>query len=254
LRKELEILIKLQAIDVELYRTERFHREYPEKVKKLEKVIEEEKGKFNQVKERLEKLQKERRQKEKDLEAEAERVKKADEKLSSSKTNKEYQAALKEIEAVKKMNSEREDEILLLMEEIDALQAELKKREGEINNRLKEFGEEERKLKEENQEYELVSEKKKMLREELVRSLELNLLRQYLMIKEKRNGLAVVPVINGTCSGCSMNIPPQVFNEVLTNENIISCPNCSRILYVEKKNGTVDILQSKVDIINTSRA
>lgn len=251
MKKELEILIKLQAVDLEIYRSERFHREYPEKVKKLGKIVEEENKKFNQVKERLEGLQRERRQKEKDLEVEVERIKKAEEKLSSSKTNKEYQAAMKEIEAAKKVNSEKEDEILLLMEEIDALQGELKKKGGELEVRLRECEKERKGLEEEIQKYGVVSQEKKVLREELVRGLELNLLRQYLMVKEKRNGIAVVPVKNGTCSGCSMNIPPQVFNEVLTNESIISCPSCNRILYVEMKGNTVDTSQSTGDTMNT---
>jgi hypothetical protein len=136
------------------------------------------------------------------------------------------------------------------MEEIDSLQVELKKRDEELNFKLKAVEEEERRLGEENQKYGTISEEKKILREELVGNLELNLLRRYLMIKEKRIGLAVVPIIGGTCSGCSMNIPPQVFNEVLTNEQIISCPSCSRILYVENKNDTVETLQPKVDTIN----
>jgi predicted nucleic acid-binding Zn-ribbon protein len=169
LKREIEILIKLQAVDLELYQSERFHQKYPEKLKKLEKKIEEEQVRFQQTKERLEGLQKERKQKEKDLEIEAERVKKAEEKLASVKTNKEYQAAVKEIEMLKQMNSAKEDEILLVMEGIDTLQDEQKKKEKELGEKMKAFQEEKKKLEEEEQKFGAVSEENKVLREDLVR-------------------------------------------------------------------------------------
>jgi hypothetical protein len=252
LKREIEILIKLQAVDLELYQSERFHQKYPEKLKKLEKKIEEEQVRFQQTKERLEGLQKERKQKEKDLEIEAERVKKAEEKLASVKTNKEYQAAVKEIETLKQINSAKEDEILLVMEEIDTLQDEQKKKEKELGEKMKAFQEEKKKLEEEEQKFGAVSEENKVLREDLVRELEINLLRQYMIIKEKRNGLAVVSVKKGTCSGCSMHIPPQLYNDILTNEHIITCPSCNRILYVQNGGKTVDKVQSEVDTVGTS--
>lgn len=252
LKKDLEILIKLQAVDLELCQSERFHREYPEKLKKLEKKIDEEQARVHQVKERLEILQKERKQKEKNLEIEAERIKKAEDKLASVKTNREYQSALKEIETLKQMNSAREDEILVVMEEVDTLQGELKKREKELKEKLQGFQGEKRKLEEEDQKFGSVNEEKKVQREKLVRELEVNLFKQYMKIKEKRNGLAVVRVAKGTCSGCSMHIPPQVYNEVLTNEHIITCPSCNRILYAQNEGNMVDKEQSEVDTINIS--
>ncbi|MGH7828550.1 MAG: C4-type zinc ribbon domain-containing protein [Candidatus Binatia bacterium] len=33
------------------------------------------------------------------------------------------------------------------------------------------------------------------------------------------------------CQGCYMNIPPQLWNEILKNERLNLCPSCHRILY-----------------------
>jgi predicted nucleic acid-binding Zn-ribbon protein len=54
-------------------------------------------------------------------------------------------------------------------------------------------------------------------------------------LKEKRNGIAIVLVKNEGCQGCYVNIPPQMYNEVQKNNEIILCPNCHRILYWENK-------------------
>ena len=43
--------------------------------------------------------------------------------------------------------------------------------------------------------------------------------------------MALAEARGEACSGCYMSIPPQVFVNVKKNENIITCPNCGRILY-----------------------
>ena len=46
-----------------------------------------------------------------------------------------------------------------------------------------------------------------------------------------RNGKAVVETKSEVCLGCHMNIPPQLFNDVKKNEEIVICAYCNRILY-----------------------
>jgi predicted nucleic acid-binding Zn-ribbon protein len=43
--------------------------------------------------------------------------------------------------------------------------------------------------------------------------------------------MAVVEVTGGICQGCYMNIPPQLWNEIIRSEKINLCPSCQRILY-----------------------
>ena len=49
---------------------------------------------------------------------------------------------------------------------------------------------------------------------------------------KKENGLAIAKVRNEVCTGCNMNIPPQLYNEVLKLNRLIQCPNCKKILSV----------------------
>jgi predicted nucleic acid-binding Zn-ribbon protein len=48
---------------------------------------------------------------------------------------------------------------------------------------------------------------------------------------ESSGGIAVTEVKEEVCQGCNMNIPPQLYVEIKSNEEIIQCPQCRRILY-----------------------
>ena len=68
-------------------------------------------------------------------------------------------------------------------------------------------------------------------RDELVGIVDGDLCRRYEMIFSRRGGVAVVPVRGGTCQGCHMHVPPQLYNQLQRNEQLILCPNCQRMLY-----------------------
>jgi predicted nucleic acid-binding Zn-ribbon protein len=68
-------------------------------------------------------------------------------------------------------------------------------------------------------------------RDELVGVVDGDLCRRYEMIFSRRGGVAVVPVRGGTCQGCHMHVPPQLYNQLQRNEQLILCPNCQRMLY-----------------------
>ena len=50
----------------------------------------------------------------------------------------------------------------------------------------------------------------------------------------RRAGVVVVEARGESCSGCFMSIPPQIFVNVKKNAEIITCPNCQRILYYKE--------------------
>jgi uncharacterized protein len=42
-------------------------------------------------------------------------------------------------------------------------------------------------------------------------------------------------VRGGTCQGCHMHVPPQLFNQIQRNEQLILCPNCQRMLFWQRE-------------------
>ena len=45
------------------------------------------------------------------------------------------------------------------------------------------------------------------------------------------HSMPVVPVVNEKCSGCNMSIPMAVIKKLSSQETVMECENCGRILY-----------------------
>ena len=73
--------------------------------------------------------------------------------------------------------------------------------------------------------------------EEIRKKIPAELLRKYEQIKNATRGVAVVAVWKEVCDGCHMSMPPQLYNELQKSNVLITCPNCSRIIYWENRNG-----------------
>ena len=50
------------------------------------------------------------------------------------------------------------------------------------------------------------------------------------------HSMPVVPVVNDKCSGCNMSIPMAVIKKLTSQETVMECENCGRILYYPKTN------------------
>ncbi|MFH0812127.1 MAG: C4-type zinc ribbon domain-containing protein [Pseudomonadota bacterium] len=235
MQNQLELLKQLQYIDNTIAKIEKSTLEFPIKMKQLEKEFERRKQKLEKEKAALEEIQGERRKKEQRLRLETERMQKSQDKLLLVKTNKEYQAVLKEIDDVKQTNSDLETEILIHMETTDKLAQEIKEQEIHYRTWLKEFERQTMILQSEVEKSGEELENQRRLRMEVVGKIDPDVIKRYEMLREKRQGLAVVSIRDGLCQGCNMNIPPQKFLEIRKNDNtIMDCPFCSRILYFDE--------------------
>jgi predicted nucleic acid-binding Zn-ribbon protein len=57
------------------------------------------------------------------------------------------------------------------------------------------------------------------------------ILELYERVRKARRGVALAEARDGACTACNVLLRPQVYNEVRTNESIVTCETCSRILY-----------------------
>lgn len=227
-------LIRLQELDLKILALERKKAELPQSLKEAEEALEKKRKALEELKQRLEELTLKKKLEEDELEEEYKRLKRSQNRLMQIRGSREYQALLREIEEIKKANKQREENIFKLMEELEALQTqektlaeeleELEKRVAEERDRFQAFCE---KLEEEKGSY--LKE-----REGLVSQIPQSLLRRYDFIRQRKGGLAVVGVENGTCEGCHMHIPPQLFNELQRDDRYYECPLCRRLIYYKK--------------------
>ncbi len=230
---QLKVLIELQKLDGEIYRLRRELGAKPVEAARLK----EEHSKLAQglqaAETRYKSAEVKRNQLETELGLKEQQVKKFQVQMYQVKTNKEYSALQLEIEGLKADKSVLEEEILKLMEEADRVKAQvaserdrLKMEEASLNSRLGLIDQEGQKIK-------VSIEQLQGARTELTPQVDSRVLSQYERILERKEGNALVPVRENSCSGCNMILPPQAINEVMMNTRLIPCESCARILYIE---------------------
>ncbi len=231
MKNQIALLIDIQKIDQVVRTLNTKKQTLPEKAAELDESFRTGKERIDEERTGLEGLSKLHREKEAELKAGQEKLRKARERLLEVKTNKEYQAMLTEIETIEKTNGKIEEEILVLYDRIDERKGALKTHEKEFEAVRTKFETERKRIDEEMASLDGALQEQKALFDALIGNLEHDLRRRYEMIKVRRNGIAIVAVRKGICSGCNMNIPPQLYNDIQRSEQIHCCPNCNRILY-----------------------
>jgi hypothetical protein len=171
----------------------------------------------------------------KKLELEVDSKKQQIEKYSlqqfQTKKNEEYRALAHEIETCKETITQLEDQQLELMEQIEAhqkqavaatRQAEEARKDAE--SQLKEIATGEERLKAELSELE-------SNRDQLTAEIEDRTLRQYERLLRGKGDNVVVGIQHGVCGGCHMKFPVQLVVSCQAAKELVTCPNCGRILY-----------------------
>jgi uncharacterized protein len=153
-------------------------------------------------------------------------------KLSQAKNSKEYVAAQREMEATRDSVQTREEEIAKLIEAVQAKEKLLSERADELEILRKSINKDAEVAKKKMAEIEGKIAVIKVDRDKIAAGIKPDVLKRYGAIRMRR-GLAITTVRNGTCQGCNMNVPPQLYNVLQRGDTIETCPYCHRIVYWE---------------------
>lgn len=225
------LLIQLQDCDNRIKAIRKRKEEGPRKIKKAEDDLKHAESVIEEERSRLDALKKERQKIEQEVKELDGKIEKSNLKLSQIKSNKEYTAGLKEIDDLKKSKFITEDRIIAMMEKID----EMEQGTVQLNIKLKELRADMETTRQqilgeiEKLDKELAALEEK--RQGLIKDMDADLLKKYVFLYERRNGLAVSSVVTGVCQTCHLGIPPQKFNELIRGNALMTCPHCHRIMY-----------------------
>jgi hypothetical protein len=61
----------------------------------------------------------------------------------------------------------------------------------------------------------------------------------YQKIRRWAKNTTAVPVRNQACMGCYMALSDKVYSEIIRGEEIVTCPHCGRLLYLEPSDETI---------------
>lgn len=233
--KNLKLLEELQAIDLKLDtwcgEKEALLNEMVALEKKLEDVL----AAIAEKNAELAVMEEEKQSLEENLAAETENIVKSEARLRDIKTQKEYQAVSKEIASAKKIKAEMEEQFLqkiALGEEIKASVAEMEENSKVMATKV---AAQKSEILEKIERLESGIDADTATRQSAVKNIPASVMNRYTMLREKRQGLAVVEARNGSCLGCNMNLPPQVYNNLFKGDNLITCPHCQRLLFLRQE-------------------
>lgn len=71
------------------------------------------------------------------------------------------------------------------------------------------------------------------VKERMAAGIDPLVLRQFEKILNHKEGVGIVSVVEGSCNGCHMAVPPQLICELHSYNRIVNCLHCSRILYID---------------------
>jgi len=234
LKKQMELLYRLQTIDSNIKRSETLKRQFEEETLKLRAELDAEIVKSDAVKQEIEALAKKHREHEAALKGLEDQKRKVQEKMMAIKTNKEYAAAQHEISAIEQAIGKKEEEIIMAMDAVESAKGMVASAESAMQDARRRFDAKKLQAETELSDYLADIEKQRQERAALLEEIKPDMLGTYQQIARVRNGVAVALADNEHCFGCSMKIPPQLYNEVVQGDHLHTCPHCRRILYVDR--------------------
>jgi predicted nucleic acid-binding Zn-ribbon protein len=229
---DLERLIELQHLESVAARARETIATHPQRLADADARLSAARQIVESARQRLKENQEARRTLEKDVAVYQGRLTKFKDQLSAVKTNKEYTAIQHEIATAQTDLGSAEEKVLERMVEADGITADVKQAEAALAADQKVIDAEKKALAEELTNVEAALAKAVAARHDLIKTMERRLLSLFEQVAKVRKGVAICTATrDGLCSVCHVRLRPQVFQEVRTNEKIVQCDSCQRILY-----------------------
>jgi predicted nucleic acid-binding Zn-ribbon protein len=124
-----------------------------------------------------------------------------------------------EIERQQTIVISKKEDLAEAQKELDVASEELEKISTEVNLKLASIDADKGKLFGE--------------REDKTMAIDMKILSFYEKIRIWAKNTAVVPVRKQACYGCYMKLNESTYATVIKSEEIITCPHCGRIMYIE---------------------
>jgi predicted nucleic acid-binding Zn-ribbon protein len=231
LAKQIELLARLQLVDGSLRTKTLEVEEGQRRVAALEEAVSAQTAGTTAAREELAALSARQRDLEARLGAAEAKTKDRRMRITRIRNDKELGMAKRELELLREETSALETELVGVMEQVEAATARVADLETELDRLLREREGEAAALAETVGRLTDDMVRERAERDRLIGTVDDELRRKYEMIFSRRSGLAVVEVRDGTCLGCRMRVPPQLYNQILRNDQVFLCPSCQRILY-----------------------
>lgn len=161
--------------------------------------------------------------------------------LNTAKSNKEYAAILTELNTTKADSSKVETQTLELMKIIDADQILCDQISQQIEQVKNELNEIRKQSEEQAKKYEAEIAAIEQQWQQAAKDVPTEALEIFKRVAETYDGEAIAGIEvhdhrSGiyTCGGCFMSLTTETANTLMSRDEILRCPNCTRILYLKE--------------------
>lgn len=165
--------------------------------------------------------------------AELENIARSETNMKEIKTNKEFQAVGREITAARKQVTDLEEQLLQKITQIDELAGDLAAKKGRLDELVENSAQHIAAKQTEIDKIQSDIDADIVRREDVVKGIPASLVKKFTTLREQRRGQALAIARDGYCVGCNMQLPPQLYNSLYKNEEILTCPHCQRILILK---------------------
>jgi len=163
--------------------------------------------------------------------------------LNTAKTNKEYAALLTALNTTKADNSKNETQILDLLKDIEADEAECGTIQEQIEQQKQALEQTRKDAEKLATKYQAEIEEIQVEWNQVAETIPKMPLEVFERVAETYDGEALAMVDKQgekteayTCGGCFMGVTAESVNMLMTKDDIIRCPNCTRILVLGSEN------------------
>ncbi len=229
--KQIQQLTVLQKVDDEILTLEAELEAAPRDLAQAEERVGALRDRQGQIQEKIELLGAQQTRLEQEIDDDTMKVRKSKNKLMMVGNTREYHAMMREMDSLEKLNRMREEEKVALTEELSLQKQSLESLGQEIAAQESEVARMRAGLDERLEEGRKQLGSLTKQRQNAGKAVPRPILGRYELIRSRLSNPVIVSVTAGVCSGCNITIPPQIYNDLQKGQQIISCPNCQRLMY-----------------------
>src|SRR2546423_1107099 len=232
---DLEKLKSLQEVDRQIQRLNDEIAALPRRVAAIEDKLAAHKAEVERHKAALKENELSRRKFEHEIEGEQQKISKYRDQSLEVKTNEQYKALMHEIEFAQQSIRAAEDRILQAMLDAEGHEKAIKIAGAELKTESAEVEKEkaEARARTEQDEKELAEWSGQ--RQQLRGGITSEVLAHYVRVVSVRK-TALAEARGQHCLACNVMLRPQKYDEIRSNQHIMTCDSCSRILFYEPAN------------------
>lgn len=224
-------LVELQKVDDEIFSVRQDMESAPRELEELDRRFSALDAQRERIMDKLTHLREQQKRIAVEIDDDSDRLRKSRNKLMQVEDARSYHAMVREMDSMERINRSREEEKVALMEELQLQEANLAAVDQDHSALKAELEVKRDGLQEKLDACTARLESLGGVRDTASQAIPNPVFQRYEFIRRRLEHPVIVPVEDGICSGCHIAVPPQSFIELQRGQQILSCPNCQRLIY-----------------------